>query len=426
MRTGVGARRIVEIGAALAIASTTAFAQRPALAGEATHGGGDVLVHYATTGVDAVPMADTNTDGVPDFVTEVAAAAELGLARFRALGFRRPLADGTLGGDDRIDIYLRDLSAADGNAGIDSCVANQCIGFAVAENDYAGFGYPSVGEGIRSVVPHELFHLVQYAYDMDQPTNWTEGSAVWAVENLYGDQNSDFERFLPTFLTRTYRPFERASSGFGDTFAYGAALWPYFLEQRFGAGAVVATWAACEAAPFLDAVDTTLAARGASLDDAWIEFTRWNALTGSHATSGTYPAAQAWGEAPREPALGATGTIDVEGLSARYVPITIAARSTVTLAPQNGIRIAGWVIADGAAFDDGIELVDNAATIDAGAYTLVVTGLSRGTITTAVDVAIGEPLEEDDDDQSGCASSSTTPALPIPFIVLVALRRRRR
>jgi uncharacterized protein (TIGR03382 family) len=108
------------------------------------------------------------------------------------------------------------------------------------------------------------------------------------------------------------------------------------------------------------------------------------------------------------------------------VPITIATRSTITLAPQSGIRIAGWLIADGAAFGDGIELVDNAATIDAGSYTLVVTGLSRGTITTAVDVAIGEPLEEDDDDQSGCASSSTTPALPIPFIVLVALRRRRR
>jgi uncharacterized protein (TIGR03382 family) len=224
---------------------------------------------------------------------------------------------------------------------------------------------------------------------------------------------------------RTYRPFERASSGFGDTFSYGAALWPYFLEHRFGADAVVATWAACEAAPFLDAVDSALAARGSSLDEAWVEFTRWNALTGSHATSGAYPAAQAWREAPREMAIAATGTTYVEGLSARYVPLTVAARSTITLAPTSGIRVAGWLIADGAAFDDGIELVDNAATVEAGSYTLVVTGLSRGTITTAVDIAIGEPIEEDDE-QSGCASSSTTPALPIPFIVLVALRRRRR
>lgn len=43
-----------------------ASAARPVITGEVTHGvaGGDILVHYTTTGVDAVPVADINGDGV--------------------------------------------------------------------------------------------------------------------------------------------------------------------------------------------------------------------------------------------------------------------------------------------------------------------------------------------------------------------------
>src|SRR5512140_67825 len=201
-----------------------ASAARPVLAGEATFGKpqGKLLIHYATSGADAVPLADTDGDGTPDFVNQVATTGELGLDHFLALGFRRPLDDGTLGGDGRIDIYLRDLNSADGNAGTDSCAGNHCIGYISAENDYAAYSYSSITEAIPSVVPHEIFHLVQNAYSRTQPSTWTEGTAVWAVENLFGAGNSDFERFLPFFVTHSYRPFERAVAGF-DSYPYGAA-----------------------------------------------------------------------------------------------------------------------------------------------------------------------------------------------------------
>lgn len=423
-------RRLALVTASLG-ALGEARAERPVLANEASFGvaGGDVLVHYATTGVDAVPMTDANTDGVPDFVAEVASAAELALDRYASLGFRRPLDDGTLGSDARVDIYLRDLMAADGNTGTDSCAAGRCVGFAVAENDYAGFAYPSIGEAIRSVVPHELFHLVQYAYAMDQPATWSEGTAVWAVEHLYGDQNSDFERFLPAFLTRTYRPFERPVGGFGDAFPYGAALWPHFLEQRFGADVIVAAWMGCEAAPFLEALDTALTSRGSSLDDVWIEFTRWNAFTGMHASAtGTYPNALAWSEAPREAPIDAGGKIYVEGLSARYVPFVLDSGSRIEVRPTSGIRVAAWVVGDGRSIAEGNELAADGATlsitIDAGTYTLVVTGLSRNTITTAVDVVIAESL--DNDDSGGCATTSRSSVIPAIVILMLTRARRRR
>jgi hypothetical protein len=229
-----------------------------------------------------------------------------------------------------------------------------------------------------------------------------------------------------------YRPFERSVGGFGDAYPYGAALWPYFLEHRFGADAVVAAMTMSEQAGFLDAIDSALITRESSLDAAWLEFTRWNALTGSRATlGGAYPDARNWSEAPREPAIDAAGKIYVEGLSARYVPLVVAARSRVEVSPSGGIEIGAWLVADGQQLDQGIELeragATHATTVDPGSYTLVVTGLSRGTITTAVDIALATPEDPDDGGDGGC--SSTRPhgwTGGVLVAALVLCRRRRR
>ncbi|MCW5805613.1 MAG: hypothetical protein KIT31_24800 [Deltaproteobacteria bacterium] len=429
----------IALTAAAFVAFEIAIAQadpRPALAAERTFGvaGGKVLVHFAGSGADAPPAADADGNGVPDFVEQVAEEAERALVRFAALGFRAPIGDGALGGDGRVDIYLANLVAADGNARSDDCGAARCSGFAVAENDYAGFAYPSVREGIRSVVPHELFHLVQNAYAVGRSPAWTEGSAVWSVEQLYGDGCADFERFLPAFLRKTFRPLERSAGGFGDNYAYGAALWPLFLERRFGAGAVVAAWEQSEQLEFLDAIGAALAPRGTTLEAAFVEFTRWNAFTGARAAAHGWDGAAAWSEAPREEALGAEGgRAFVEGYSARYVPFALAAPARIALAPAKGLRVAGWVVADGGDPSTGVELAAEeeggalAATLEAGRYTLVLTGLSPRTITTPVDIAIGPPPPPKEE---GCAatrgSGLSTGAPGLVGAIAFALRRRVR
>ena len=445
MRRLVLAVAVSVIGGAAGVAR----AARPVLDGEATFGvaGGDILVHYATTGTDAIKPDDATHDGVPAFAVEVATTAEAALQHFVALGFDRPRSDGTLGGDGRIDIYLRDLVRADGNAAIDACTGERCAGFIQAENDFAGYDYATITEGIRSVVPHELFHLVQDGYASGQSSTWTEGTAVWSVEDLYGNGNSDFERFLPSFLTKSFRPFERPVTGFGDSYPYGAALWPYFLEQRFGVGVVVAAWQACVDADFLPAIDAALAPEMSSTDQAWTEMTRWNVFTGSHAAGGPYPDASAWPEAPREAAVSfggdadlPSGMISVEGLSARYVPITAGVRAKLQVSP-GALNIAAWVVRDGGTIHDGVALTADtdalapsgalAAMLDAGSYTLVITGLARNTITTPVAVELGLPLAPDPsepDDSGGCRAtqspSSSLIALALALMVTSQLTRR--
>jgi hypothetical protein len=417
---------------ALAALAAPAHAQRPVLAGEQTHGvpGGDLLVHYAATGADAPPPADANANGVPDFVESVAQIAEAALDELMALGFRRPLPDGTLGGDGRIDIYLKNLVAADGNAGTDSCTQNRCIGYAVAENDYAGFNYPSVTEGIRSVVPHEIFHLIQNAYAAGHAVTWSEGTAVWAVEQLYGDDNSDFERFLPAFLPRSFRPFERPPGGFGDGYAYGAALWPYFLSHRYEPRVIVDAWEASETAEFLEAVDRALAPRGGDLEAAFTEFTRWNLFTRDRAAGGGYPDASGWPSVPLEQGTADTARIFLEGMSARYLPIVVGALPRVAVRPPSGLRVAAWLVKNGGTLADGVELAarggELAATVEEGGYLLVVTGLSRNTLATAVEVELTPPEAEA---EAGCCSAgggSRTSALALAGVIFVACRPRRR
>lgn len=435
------ARRLIVVAALLA--PGVAAAARPTLSGPAqTYGvtGGVVLVHYTTSGVDAVPAADTDGTGVSDFVENCASVAEDAMARYAATGFRAPVSDGTLadnGGDGRTDIYLQNLQAADGNTSTEGCTGSTCIAYAVVENDYAGFGYPSQLEGIRSVVPHELFHVVQYAYSNAQPAQWNEGSAVWATELVGEDQNSDFERFLDSFLTKTFRPFERDAGGFGDLYVYGASLWPYFLEKYAGVATVVEIFDATATMPFLDAADSVVAD---GLDPTFAEFTRWNLFTGERAAGGLYPAeADTWPEVPLEPALTATDaevttTVAIEGLSARYLPLGLGPTGTWRVTVEQGSRtLRAWVVARDGAIADGVELEgDGDLTADlpptaSGDQILVVTGLSPGTLATQITVRLA-PATDEPGDGGGCCSTGggggPSSGL-LAFAVLMMLRRRR-
>ena len=77
------------------------------------------------------------------------------LALYRdELGFRPPLADATVadnGGDGRFDVYLVDFGGGIATApsgsdagGLDRAAPGQCVGYMVQENDFAGYGYPSI------------------------------------------------------------------------------------------------------------------------------------------------------------------------------------------------------------------------------------------------------------------------------------------
>jgi MYXO-CTERM domain-containing protein len=259
-----------------------------------TSPGGRFVIHYTRMGPNAVPAADDDVSGVPDFVEEVAGVYDEVIDFYESdLGFRSPLGDGAIsdnGGSGLFDVYLVDFAGVgDGAFQQDGCTTtnpDQCIGYMVQENDYVGYGYPSTLVANRILGSHELFHAIQAAYDVGQGTVLSEGTAVWATER-FDPSLGDFEAFIDGYLDNTDRPIDEPFGGPVDPFSYGSAIVFQFFEEAYGPGVIRALWEATEngaggvADPaWVDALDPVLqSVAGLTFADAFTEMAKWNLYT---------------------------------------------------------------------------------------------------------------------------------------------------
>lgn len=305
---------------------------------EVLHVDGDgVRVWYALSGRHAVRGASSSGSGVPEDVAAVAEAAERALAEYRAMGFRPPPPDTAAGcpggGDARLDVYLLRFAGADGTTAAERCDASgaapSCTSFVLAASDLsARYGTAAVGAG--TVIPHEVFHAVQNAYDAEMDRYWAEGTAQWAAHRR-GPTLEDFERFLPAFLGEDARPLDVPPSGVTAGYLYGSAIWPLFLSLRHDDTIVRAVLEAeATGATARDGVAAALEARGDSLRKAWHTFWEWNAGTGRRAADAGYPHAARYPEVPAE-ALRETANGVTAGTMARVYRLEAAGRRRVTL-----------------------------------------------------------------------------------------------
>jgi hypothetical protein len=256
---------------------------------------GDVRVHYSILGPNQTVLADLDGSGRPDFAEEVAETAEAVLDQVVASGFRMPLREsemglGPLGGSDAFDIYLVDFGGnADGHYASDACTSappNHCSGHLVMENDFAGYGYPSLSEAIAVLTSHEMFHAVQAAYEDGQPTWMSEGTAVWFTRE-FDPEVDDFRYFANRYLSDVGRSLDRPPTSPVPGFAYGTALWWEFMDQRLGAHSLVALqeaieWDGAQPDP-VDAILEVLAEAETCIEEEWTTFVRWNLATGFRA-----------------------------------------------------------------------------------------------------------------------------------------------
>ena len=192
--------------------------------------GARAVVHYVTTGLDAPPLNDDNGDGVPDYVAEVAVAADRALSFYAGRGFRLPLPD-TGGPDDRVDIYIEHMPSPD------------LFGFAIPPAQGKGGSFvvissrldqsPKLARGsLDETVAHELFHVIQFAYTPRQvlPSWVAEGSAS-AMEMIVYPTISDevTSQYLDLWLGQPWRSLYDEHS-YCDH-CYGGAWWWSFLDS---------------------------------------------------------------------------------------------------------------------------------------------------------------------------------------------------
>jgi hypothetical protein len=285
-------------------------------------------VHFTRAGKNAVPLADANTNAVPDLVESVGSVYDLVLAKYQGqMGYRAPpsdLAIASNGGSERFDIYLLDFAqGADGAFRQDQCSGGKCIGYVVQENDFVGFPYPSATVATRILGSHEFFHAVQSAYDDRQDIVLVEGTAVWATEQ-FDPSTDDFESFLDGFMSRPDRSLDSAPAGPVPAYAYGSAVFFEFLSEKYGPAIIRKIWEHCElgkgdpsepgdiATPhWLIQLDALLKAEySSSFAEAYRTFVLWNFYTGPSANP-----AKSYANGAQYPQPGMTGVMAPQQLA---------------------------------------------------------------------------------------------------------------
>ncbi len=257
--------------------------------------GGRFKIHFTRAGRHAVPLADANTNNVPDHVESLADQYdEVHTFYHDTLGYQEPPTDENVasgnGGDARFDVYLLDFArSSDGQFVAEACTnAGRCTGFMVQENDFAGYSYPSAAVGNRVLASHEYFHAVQAAYVTGASSVLGEGTAVWATERYDGTMD-DFEAFLDGFLQNPDRSLDKPLPGPVDPFSYGSAIFFRFLEERYEDTVIRRIWESMVpgangiAQPtMMEALDATLTLQyQSSLAQAYLDFATWNLMMGA-------------------------------------------------------------------------------------------------------------------------------------------------
>ncbi|MBI2395279.1 MAG: hypothetical protein HYV09_37265 [Deltaproteobacteria bacterium] len=411
---------------------------------------GNARVWWVETGAHAAPTFSSRTDGVPDVVAIVGEVLEQAVAGYQKLGFEPALRDGDYpscasnGGDGRYDVYLVAFKGADGVTANERCTtvgtAQRCPGFMLVDRNFKARGYDSQREGAETVVAHEYFHMVQNAYDVGMDRWWAEGTAQWAVKQLY-PANGDLERFLPSFFAESGRPIDTPPAGVTSGFLYGAAIWPVFLHQHRGKETVTSVMAALGAGkgPVLAATDGVLVGAGTSLADEFAAFATWNAATGSRASSGGYA------DAAKYPMVNVEEFPDGEtaelsgitaGFASRYYRLADPSPRTITLTTDD-TRLGGVAVP----LEDGKVALSKAVPLPAsvqGEAIVVLAGRSskktdvRWALRASVPVVEPPPQATGGDDDGGCTFTERAPhgaAASAAFVgvaLLSALVRRAR
>lgn len=291
-----------------------------------------ICVHYVSRTSDAPPSQKWVDHTLA--VMKRTWAHEVG-----RLGYRRPVPDGSRGGDSRLDVYLKNV----GDDGLYGYCAPErsgpewtASGYCVLDNDFARaeFGVPP-DDSLRVAAAHEFFHAIQFAYDYAEDGWLMEATATWVEERVVDDVN-DNRQYLPRGqVGRPGEPLDldQGMNGFNQ---YGNWAFFEYLSTRFGEDIVRRIWNNADGGyrnHSVKAVRESLPRRQ-SFAGVFRAYAAANTVP-AH----SYPEGASWPSAPmaatRALSSGsrtASGAVSVDHLAARHV----------SLRPDDTLRSRAW------------------------------------------------------------------------------------
>ncbi|MFA6215475.1 MAG: hypothetical protein WC768_02830 [Patescibacteria group bacterium] len=199
--------------------------------------------------------------------------ADQAYAQFVGLLGKIPPVDGTLGGDNKLDIYVGPVnySLLLNNDGSSSYGVN------APDNGNFRSSFIIIRENLndknlKTTTVHEIFHAFQRAFDcwlIAKNLWWIEGTATWSEDFIYPKENSE-QGYTDNFIPKP----QLSLNSRGGSFEYGAYVFPFYLTNTYDRGVVTKVFEGCKAAGDpLDSVEKNI---DGGFKKNWKEFTLWN------------------------------------------------------------------------------------------------------------------------------------------------------
>ncbi len=242
-----------------------------------------VRVHYTLYGIHATTVA---------WAESAAVAAETAWVRVQRLGWAVPPPDQGAGGDDRFDIYVRNLgSGVFGVAFDDSAYTDPYpdgySSWAEIARDSIDQPFPKWGR-LKALVAHEFHHCCQMRYSDFEEPKWAyyENTSVWIEDILFpGFGTLYWRNNNPTYYTDNplLTPWLQILAT-TSTYEYPGGLWPKFLAEYYGSSTPRLTWqlmGAHAGSHMLLDIDSVLNTNyNGTLDNALGHYAIWRYFTG--------------------------------------------------------------------------------------------------------------------------------------------------
>ncbi len=300
--------------------------------------GGKFRLTYETTGPNAVPTADNNGNGVPDYVEWVASYFDYSWAfEIDTLGFLPPPI-----GTGKYQISFEEMSAY----GYTTIVSGTLTRIVMHRN-FVGFPPNQDPEGnvkgaAKVTAAHEFKHATQIIYNYwNEPSWFIELDATW-MEDIAYDYVNDYYNYITSSGSPFTSPGQSLDAGQG----YEDCNWMHFLSEKFEVNINKRIWQRRQSNPS-ENIFTTFnyvlsTFYSSNFQNAFREYIVWNFLTNSRATT-THPG---YGEAPQYPLAALCTTVSsfpyngsncsITKYSANFIRINPPANSSNLMINFNG------------------------------------------------------------------------------------------